>query len=210
MDHLCIKVDINGVESVPELCSNQEEADTKLLLHAKHSLDENPQRLVVIRSPSGDTDINILFISLFQTNQENIWIDYNTGNNRKLLHLSNVVMDQPQKSALIGFHSLTGNDYCSSFLRRGKGTCWKILEKQDKFLNLFVRFGDSWLLDEDTLQTLEEYICLLYGRRSNEMNSVRYEKFKDQYEKKHIKFVTYQFFHHVTASVVYTSADQIT
>ena len=29
----------------------------------------------------------------------------------------------------MGFHSFTGNDYCSAFFGKGKQTCWKIMIK---------------------------------------------------------------------------------
>ena len=39
--------DISQLEA---LCCNQEEADTKLLLHAKHMLDSDDRKLVLVRS----------------------------------------------------------------------------------------------------------------------------------------------------------------
>ena len=57
--------DISLVEA---LFSNQEEADTKLLLHAKHMLDSDARKLVLVRSPSGAVDIQDLFISTYQEN----------------------------------------------------------------------------------------------------------------------------------------------
>ena len=43
-------------------------------------------------------------------------------------------MDADKKSALIGFHALTGNDYVSSFFGHGKESAWKIVEKHRKFV----------------------------------------------------------------------------
>ena len=37
------------------------------------------------------------------------------------------------KESLIGFHAFTGNDYVSSFYRKGKGGCWSALEKIQDF-----------------------------------------------------------------------------
>ena len=48
-----------------QLSSNQEEADTKLLLQANHVLHENQNQNVVLRSKSGDVDINILCLAMF-------------------------------------------------------------------------------------------------------------------------------------------------
>eukprot|EP00795_Rhopilema_esculentum_P010081 gene10081-18731_t len=74
---------------VEQLSSNQEEADTKLLLQPVHSLSENADASVVVRSSLlGDVDINILFLSGFLESpekkcgcpdglqrQQRVWID---------------------------------------------------------------------------------------------------------------------------------------
>ena len=56
MDKLCYKITDSDVVVVEELSSNQEQADTKLLLHAKHALDDSDNVSVVVRLPSGDVD----------------------------------------------------------------------------------------------------------------------------------------------------------
>ena len=54
---------IFSVESVDSRSSNQEEADTKLLLHAREFLENSTDTLVLVRSPSGDIDVNVLVIN---------------------------------------------------------------------------------------------------------------------------------------------------
>ena len=78
---------------------NQEEADTKLLLHAKHVLDSDDRKLVLVRSPSGDTDIQVLLISTFleESEQKRIYIDSGSGKSRKILHLDSVDMNSDLK-----------------------------------------------------------------------------------------------------------------
>ena len=56
----------NGVVTIatnPQLISNHDEGDTKVILHARYILNTNPNSLVTIRSPSGDTDVLVLIIS---------------------------------------------------------------------------------------------------------------------------------------------------
>ena len=65
MDRVCKRITRTSVSLVEALCSNQEEAHTKLLLHAKHVPDSDDRKLVLVRSPSGDVDIQVLFISTF-------------------------------------------------------------------------------------------------------------------------------------------------
>ena len=48
----------------PELLSNHDEGDTKVILHAYRILINDADAVVTIRSPSGDTDILILMIGI--------------------------------------------------------------------------------------------------------------------------------------------------
>ena len=93
----------------------------------------NPEPTIIVRSESGDVDIN-KFIAIFQENTHNIWLAYGTGEHRQILPLSKIVMDNEKKSALIGFHALTGMIMCLSFFHRGKEICWKLIEKHKKFV----------------------------------------------------------------------------
>lgn len=128
MDGICLEIQPTSVDIRQKLCSNQEEADTKLLLHAKHAFDEDKVDRVVVRSPSGDVDINVLFLAMFNINTD-IWIDFGNGKSRKRIQLNSIDMSEERKRALIGFHAFTGNDYVSSFFRKSKKTCWKLVEK---------------------------------------------------------------------------------
>ena len=94
---------------ISELSSDQEE-DTKVCLHAMAALKTYPEKQVIIRSHSGDVDINILLTSLITGSADKVFVDVNTGKNRKLLQLSDVELSSDEKEALIGFHTFTGND----------------------------------------------------------------------------------------------------
>ena len=65
LDGVCLKITRDTVTEEIQLSNNQKEADTKLLLHANHVLHENQNRNVVLRSPSGGVDINILCLAMF-------------------------------------------------------------------------------------------------------------------------------------------------
>ena len=81
--------DINCIELL-ELSSDQEEANTKVCLHAINVLNEDPNKNVIIRSHSGDVDINVLLTSLIIDSADRVFFDVNTGKNRKILRLSDV------------------------------------------------------------------------------------------------------------------------
>ena len=75
-DEQCFKITLSGVYAMDELSSNQEEADTKVTLHAYSILKNiNPEKYVIIRSHSGDIDINNIATSFLVTYSANVYID---------------------------------------------------------------------------------------------------------------------------------------
>ena len=136
----CHLITKEGSVFVEKLSSNQEEADTKIALHIKHATLKNPGP-VVVRSHSRDTDIPVLLIALFADTDQTIYLDNGHGNHRKVLDLESCKMTIPMKKALLGLHAFTGNDYVSAFFKRGKKTCWSILQKYPQFLDVFMELG---------------------------------------------------------------------
>ena len=150
MDKVWKRITRTLVSLVDALCSNQEKADTKLLLHAKQVLDSDDRKLVLVRSPSGVVDIQVLFIPTFleESEKKRIYIDIHNGKSRKILPLDSVDMNSDLKSALTGFHAFTGNDYLSYIFRKSKKLCWKALLKSNKFVQMFnpISTGLFWLV----------------------------------------------------------------
>ena len=103
VDKVCIRMTEESIEVADELSINQEEADTKLLLHANHALNAEPNKPLLIRSQSGYVDINILSLTLFPEDAGRIFVDYSIRNSRIGLQLSMANMPDILKSALIGF-----------------------------------------------------------------------------------------------------------
>ena len=66
-----------------DLKSNQEEADTKVILHAMHAI-KNSSHKVVLRSLSGDTDIIILALALINE-QHMVYMDHGNGKRKALI-----------------------------------------------------------------------------------------------------------------------------
>ena len=71
-------------------------------------------------SPSGDTDITVLTLSLIaEGDRHRVYYDFGNGKNRKDTWLSEVRLSENYRSALIGFHSFIANDYVSEFFKKG-------------------------------------------------------------------------------------------
>ena len=95
---------------------------------------------VVLRPPSGDTDINVLDVALIDDRN---WVLYNYGDrdNRKTFRLNGINNSDKQRSAIIGFYAFTGNDYVSLF-SHNKKRCWEVAIKNSLFLAAFAKLGD--------------------------------------------------------------------
>ena len=63
-DNDCSKFTVECVETEHELVSNQEEDDTKVVLHSINALNRDKVSNIIIRSPSGDIDIIVIIIGL--------------------------------------------------------------------------------------------------------------------------------------------------
>ena len=66
-------------------------------------------------------------VTLIRENLDRLFLDYGNSKNRKAIRLSNVVMPEKEKDALLVFHAFTGNDYVSAFFMKGKTTSWKYI-----------------------------------------------------------------------------------
>ena len=69
-----MRVDASQVTTLDELSSNQEEAYTKVILHFRHVINTT-EGSIILRSPSGNTDIMIIAISLFVRSKHAL-VDY--------------------------------------------------------------------------------------------------------------------------------------
>ena len=112
-------------------------------------------------------------------------LDFNKGKYQKLWRLSDIDMTDDEKKCLIGFHAFMGSDYTSAFFRKSKAICWKVLRNNSKFLQTFVTLGDQWMPSESLMNSLEEFVCYLFGsRRLKKINLLRFHLFQKSYKQK--------------------------
>ena len=129
----------NGMLHCSCLASTQEEADTRIILHALHSdklyQENNVQGRIVVKSP--DTDVLVLLVHYFQNmkNTSELWFQTglitSTKDCRRYIpvhdlckSLSSVVCE-----ILPADHALTGCDTTSSFFGIGKNSMFKVLKE---------------------------------------------------------------------------------
>ena len=94
-----------------------------------------------------------------------------------------IELSDSEKECLIDFHAVTGNNYISSFFQKRKRACWKIIEKNPKFVDVFASLGSSWSPQDEIYDGLEEYVCRLYGCKKKDVNYVRHQLFQHTYSR---------------------------
>ena len=114
---------LSSATDLVELASNQEEADSRVILHALNPLESDEVESVIIRSPSGDVDICVLVTHHLYLHKETVFLDNRKSDTRELIPLSSIDLPNGHRTAILGFHTFTGNGYVSSFFGKGKKTC---------------------------------------------------------------------------------------
>ena len=102
------------------LRSDQEEADTKVILHCHGALKENSNDSIIFRSASDETDILVLAVAHLFNQKRRAYIDSGRSTSGKVYWMNDIVLSEDEVNCLITFHTLTGNDYVSSSFRKGK------------------------------------------------------------------------------------------
>ena len=97
-----------------------------------------------------------------------IYIDNESGKTRKLLHLNSCSLTSLEKTALVGLHEFTGNEYVSSFLRKGEPLCWKQASANPIFSEIFTKLGTEYRVSGELFGVFKKYVCFLCGQKKIE------------------------------------------
>ena len=102
-----------------ELCEQQEEADTRILLHTSHA-PSNGHVCIAIKSP--DTDVVVLACTLSHSSSANMVFCIDTKQRRRYLDMTAIGQSLGEYvcKALPGMHALAGRDSTSAFAGKGK------------------------------------------------------------------------------------------
>ena len=117
---------------IDSLHSNQEEADTRIVIYIKFAKDQG-FKSVVVRTP--DTDV--FFILLFHAHdlEITIYVDIGTGKKQRLVNVSELASTLGKEwcTTLLGFYIFTGEECASSLKGKGKVTPLKKRLKTPRF-----------------------------------------------------------------------------
>ena len=119
--------------------SNQDEADTRMFLHAKHTA-VNGYGIISIYIV--DTDIVVIAIHLFRKlNVEELWIEFGAGKHKRWLPIHDYVASlwDGVCAALPFWYAFAGCDTVSSFVGRRKKMCWDVWKSHIDVTNTFKR-----------------------------------------------------------------------
>jgi len=171
---------LGGTED-PTLACNHEEADTRLVFHTKQI--SRSFKKIVIHTP--DTDVLLIALGL----EIGAEIHMKTGvkSKTRIISLKDIkeslktryaVKDVERVSrALLGLHGFTGCDTISSFAGKGKVKPLKTMMNDDQYINLFATFGDAPELTKAQFNTIQSFVCDMYGHKDTNTNNVRYKMY---------------------------------
>jgi hypothetical protein len=97
---VCKKINHDDVATLPELTSDREDADKKLVAFVRASQLPSSS-IAMIRSPSGDIDKITLFIGHDFLDTQ-ILIDNGSGKNRKIIDVTSTGLSLCHRRALLG------------------------------------------------------------------------------------------------------------
>ncbi|KAJ8414978.1 hypothetical protein AAFF_G00025010 [Aldrovandia affinis] len=174
----CLHITKDQWAEVAGLQSNQEEADTRMILHAAHAAEEGYSAVVVT---ADDTDVLLLCLAfsadiscpLFQ----------NCGMKNRVRYLDITKLHQALGdcvcNAVIGMHAYTGCDTLSAFTGRGKLRALKLIMRSEHFQEVFRKLGQSWELSMDLFKKLQAFTCKLYTATTTteDINTARHQLF---------------------------------
>jgi hypothetical protein len=173
----CIKLTRNDAKEADELVTSQEEADTRMLLHAKHA-SQVYERIVIVCE---DTDVLILCLAL-QKDIRNMYIRCGTKQRMRYIDINKLstALGSDVCDALLGVHAFTGCDSVSAFGGRGKVAGLKIVSKDDELRKALAQLGENWILSAELFSLLQEFTCRLYASQTTikNVNDLRYQIFR--------------------------------
>ena len=162
--------------AVPALDSCQEEADTRMFLHAAHAATEGATAVLI---KSLDTDVAVIGLWVAPQLACNLLLQTGTGQHTRLVSLTQVSRSFGPDicTALPGFHSFTGCDSVSSFGRRGKKLAYKLLTSGHS--DAMQLLGNSLTVTDELQASCQQFVCKLYTKTTVAfVNDIRYSLFR--------------------------------
>ena len=181
---VCHYFDGKEWKTEPELESNQEEADTRMIMHSYHASICGFQD-IIIHTP--DTDVFIIMLSFLKDHTANLYMKTGTKGKTRIIDIQavkksieNLKSDELETcnilEALPGLHAFTGCDTVSAFSNKGKIKALNIMLQSEIFVHLFQSLGTTGDLTEEIFSLAEQFVCAIYGYKDDiDVNLLRYK-----------------------------------
>ena len=163
---------------VTELKSTQEEADTRMLLHAFHAANAGYKAIIIT---ADDTDVLVICLGLNSNFPCPIYQKRGTQNCVRFLDIGKLAraIGKSICNAVVGLHAFTGCDTVSAFAGRGKLGAFKQMKASTTYQEAFSQLGQSLDVSADLFQKLQEITCHIYvsSAHTSSVNELRYQMF---------------------------------
>ena len=163
----CSKISVDAQGSISssivlELCSNQEEADTRMFLHALHASDAAHQQILI---KSLDTDVEVLACYFREYISADIFLLCGTRSRARVITVTQVreQLGVEVYRALPGLHVLTRCDTVSSFAGKGKKAALDIVKADEDSRASIHRIGERGPPMREDPRKMEKFVCSLYN-----------------------------------------------
>ncbi|CAG9821970.1 unnamed protein product [Phaedon cochleariae] len=177
---MCFRITSFESKTVPELFCTQEEADSRMMLHARNAASSYESVLCF----SNDTDVLVLAVGLCKTiKSKSLCIVKKHKIVLTVIQVSQIVaaLGEQLVTALIGYYCWSGCDTVSAFAGQGKVKGFKLLcKKEQKCIEAFSKLGRDWVLSDDVDNIIEEFVCQLYAPKCKvkSVDELRYQMFR--------------------------------
>jgi hypothetical protein len=158
---------------IDALKATQEEADTRLILHAEDACRNGYERVLL---HCRDTDVLVLTLGFRDRLPRQIWMYTGATGKRPYIPVHEISLpDEVVKNMIaflknmIAFHAMTGCDTVSQFAGKGKKTAWKVFTKEPETLS---KLG-SMELTPTVRSGAEKFACRLYIKDCDSINEAR-------------------------------------
>ena len=156
-------ISVGQTSSVMADC-NHKEADTRVVVHILHALEQGIKTIVV---RTVGTDVIVILIGVFFELTANnpladIWVAFGTGKNFRLYSINAICtyLGNERTQALPIFHALTGCDTTSAFRGKGKKSAWqacrcRLMMKSLRHLSFWLpTLSSIWILTQSIFREM--------------------------------------------------------
>eukprot|EP00058_Branchiostoma_floridae_P017868 XP_002603357.1 hypothetical protein BRAFLDRAFT_80350 [Branchiostoma floridae] len=165
---------------IAELQCSQEEADTRLLLHALHAAETGSEAVVITAE---DTDVMVISLAFAKRIPCKLYQKCGTKSRTRFIAIDQLgdTLGEEVCKALVGLHAFTGCDTVSTFSGRGKLGVFKLMLKNAEYQDAFQQLGESWTVSPDgtLFKRIERFTCQMYVSSTSvaDVNEMRHHLF---------------------------------